>query len=699
MEIDSAIDTGLYLTRRKLGRAWSNVSIFMDRFRLRGWRRGLNELASDAMTMGVLGGLVTIMLAIPAFEETKKDWRAQTEYSVTFLDRYGEEIGQRGILQNDSVPLEEFPDYFIKSVLATEDRRFYSHFGIDIPGTLRAMVTNARAGGVVQGGSSLTQQLAKNLFLSSEQTLDRKIKEAFLSLWLEANLTKDEILKLYLDRAYMGGGAHGADAAARFYFDKSIRDVTLAESAMLAGLFKAPSNYAPHRNLPRARARANEVLYNLVQAGLMTEGEIRNARLQPASPIARDEVERAQYFLDWAYERVQELVPPGGRTIFVRTTVDVGIQRHAEQVVQTTLRQIGKEKRVEQAAAVVMETDGAVRAIVGGRDYGESQFNRATQARRQPGSSFKPFVYAQALIEGYEPSTVVRDQPRTYGDWTPRNYNRRYAGNVTLQNALSRSINTIPVFLAQTIGQGKIVELAKRMGVDSPILITRSLPLGVAEITVLEMAQSYAVFANGGRESRGYGIISIRDSSGEIIYQRPPDARPRILEERVAAGMNQMLNAVVIGGTGRRAQIEGVTVAGKTGTTQSYRDAWFVGYTGNFAGAVWLGNDDFTQTNDMTGGSTPAQTWQQIMDFAHSGIDLKPMLGVDPPDFVARQRPATGEGQQQRYDVLNDSAIEVLAAMRRDLEQILGPYVTARAPVAPSASAEVAAAPSDAAPL
>ena len=680
MEVDAAIDTGLYTSRQRFARGWTHLSIFMDRFRVRGWRRALNELASDAMTMGVLGGLVTVMLAIPAFKETEKDWRAQTEYSVTFLDRYGEEIGQRGILQNDAIPLEAFPDYFIKAVLATEDRRFYSHFGIDIPGTMRAMLTNARAGGVVQGGSSLTQQLAKNLFLSSEQTLDRKIKEAFLSLWLEANLTKDEILKLYLDRAYMGGGAHGADAAARFYFDKSIRDVTLAEAAMLAGLFKAPSNYAPHRNLPRARARANEVLYNLVQAGFMTEGEIRNARLRPAEPVTRDTEERAQYFIDWAYERVQELVPPGGRTIFVRTTIDTGLQRHAEQVVQATLRQIGQERRVSQSAAVVLETDGAVRAMVGGRDYGESQFNRATQARRQPGSSFKPFVYAQALIEGYEPSSVVVDKPRYYGDWSPRNYGRSYAGSVTLQNALARSINTIPVFLAQSIGQGKIVELAKRMGVDSPITITRSLPLGVAEITVLEMAQSYAVFANGGNEARGYGIISIRDSGGEIIYQRPDTEPTPVLEPRVAMGMNQMLNAVVMSGTGRRAQIEGVTVAGKTGTTQSYRDAWFVGYTGNYAGAVWLGNDDFTQTNNLTGGSTPAQTWQQIMDFAHSGIDLNPMPGVDDPNMVIGQREAPAEAEQQRFDVLNDSAIDVLGDMRRDFERMLAADVATGGP-------------------
>ena len=682
MEVDAAIDTGLYTARRKLGRGWTHLSIFMDRFRVRGWRRAVTELASDAMTMGVLGGAVTIMLAIPAFKETEKDWRSQTEYSVTFLDRYGEEIGQRGILQNDSVPLDAFPDYFIKAVLATEDRRFYSHFGIDIPGTMRAMLTNARAGGVVQGGSSITQQLAKNLFLSSEQTLDRKIKEAFLSLWLEANLSKDEILKLYLDRAYMGGGAHGADAAARFYFDKSIRDVTLAEAAMLAGLFKAPSNYAPHRNLPRARARANEVLYNLVQAGFMTEGEIRNARARPASPVTRDTEERAQYFIDWAYERVQDLVPPGGRTIFVRTTVDTGLQRHAEQVVEATLRQVEKEKRASQAAVVVLETDGAVRAMVGGRDYGVSQFNRATLARRQPGSSFKPFVYAQALIEGYEPSTVVTDRPRTYGDWTPRNYNRRYAGDVTLQNALARSINTIPVYLAQTIGQGKIVELAKAMGVESPILITRSLPLGVAEITVLEMAQAYNVFANDGLAPRAYGIISIRDAAGEIIYQHP-DAEPeRVMPAHVAEGMNQMLNAVVTAGTGRRAQIPDVTAAGKTGTTQSYRDAWFVGYTGNYAGAVWLGNDDFTQTNDMTGGSTPAQTWQQVMDFAHSGIDLRPMPGVDDPDAPLRQRPAPAEARQQRFDVLNDSAIDVLGQMRRDFETLLGPTVAASAPAA-----------------
>ena len=408
---------------------------FMDRFHVAGWKRWvLVEPASEAATLGTVGLVLALALALPAFYETSdEDWLKKSELAVQFLDRYGNEVGARGIKHNDSIPIEEFPDHLIKATLATEDRRFYEHFGIDVPGTLRAVVTNARAGGVVQGGSSITQQLAKNLFLSNERTIERKVKEAFLAIWLETRLTKNQILKLYLDRAYLGGGAFGVDAAAQYYFNKSAREVNLAEAAMMAGLFKAPTRYAPHINLPAARARANTVLDNLIEAGMMTEGQVFGARRNPAIAVDRRDERQPNYYLDYAYDEIKKLVDKlpksvQERVFIVRTGLDVNLQRQSESAVEETLREYGRQYGARQAATAVMDNDGTVRAIVGGRDYSESQFNRATDAQRQPGSSFKPYVYSAAFIHGLKPTTVVVDGPICIGNWCPHNYSGGYSG-------------------------------------------------------------------------------------------------------------------------------------------------------------------------------------------------------------------------------------------------------------------------------
>src|SRR5256885_5460041 len=449
----------------------------MDRFHVAGWRRWyFVEPLSEGMTLGTGGLLVMLALAIPAFRETSDDdWLKKSELAVTLLDRYGNEVGTRGIKHNDSLRLEEFPDHLIKATLATEDRRFYDHFGIDIPGLFRAMSANARAGGVVQGGSSISQQLAKNLFLSNERTIERKVKEAFLALWLEARLPKNEILKLYLDRAYLGGGTFGVDAAAQYYFNKSAREVTLAEAAMLAGLFKAPSRFAPHINLPAARARANVVLDNLVEAGFMTEGQVFGARRNPATALDRRDERIANYYLDFAFDEMKKLVATfpkslHERVFVVRTVLDVNLHRESENTIESMIRQYGNDYKARQAAAVVLDLDGAVRAMVGGRDYGQSQFNRATDALRQPGASFKPYVYATALSNGFKPTSIVVDAPICLGNWCPQNYGHSYAGSMTLTMALTKSINTIAVRLSIAVGNGnpkagrfKIVQLARRM--------------------------------------------------------------------------------------------------------------------------------------------------------------------------------------------------------------------------------------------
>ncbi|CUX16931.1 transglycosylase domain-containing protein [Agrobacterium sp. NCPPB 925] len=638
LRIDSFIDSGLWTAAARLVDFWEDVTIASRKLHVRGWKKLLVNLTCDALTFGTAGSVVLLALAMPAFEETKKDWRYRGDFAVTFLDRYGNTIGHRGIIHEDSVPIDQMPDHFIKAVLATEDRRFFDHFGIDFIGLARAMSENARAGGVVQGGSTLTQQLAKNLFLTNERSLERKIKEAFLALWLETNMSKKEILSLYLDRAYMGGGTFGAAAAAQFYFGKNLTDVTLSESAILAGLFKAPAKYAPHVNLPAARARANTVLSNLVQSGLMTEGQVIGARRNPATVIDRADVKAPDYFLDWAFDEVQRLAAEGkfkDHTVVVRTTIDTGLQQAAEQAMEMELREYGEGYRVKQGAMVMIENGGGVRAMVGGRDYGESQFNRATAALRQPGSSFKVYTYSAAMEKGMKPETLISDAPVTWRGWSPQNYGRSYAGKVTLQVALAKSYNTVPVRLAKDVlGTQVIVDTAKAMGVATPLRSDKTIPLGTSEVTVLDQATAYAVFPADGMQSRRHGIEQVLDYEGKVLYDFSHDEPPakRVLSQEANSKMNQMLVTIPVMGTARRGALEnGIVSGGKTGTSQAYRDAWYVGFTGNYTTAVWFGNDEFTPMNNMTGGALPAMTYKRLMDYAHQGMELRPIPGIQNP--------------------------------------------------------------------
>ena len=552
---------------------------------------------------------------------------------MTILDRYGNEVGTRGIRHNDSIPLDQFPDHLVKAVLATEDRRFFEHFGIDIAGTSRAMLTNARAGGVVQGGSSITQQLAKNLFLSNERTIERKVKEAFLALWLEVRLSKNDILKLYLDRAYLGGGTFGVDAAAQFYFNKSARDVNLAEAAMLAGMFKAPTRYAPHVNLAASRARANEVLSNMVEAGFMSEGQVYGARMNPAKIVERGESQTPDYFLDWAFEEVQRIMHGKEDHILVaRTTVDTALQRMAEDALEGTIAQSGRARHFEQGAMVVMETDGAVRALVGGKDYGESQFNRATHAYRQPGSSFKPYVYITAFETGkYTPKTVVSGGGAACGHWAPKNFAAGESNTMALHDALAHSINTIAVKVSLDVGRDKVLETMRKLGITR-LKKTCSLALGDQGLTPLEHTENYAVFASGGLDVRAYAIEEIRGlASEEMLYNHDRDEPPRkqIFSRKSVEMLNTMMQQVVTGGTGRAAQLDFTYSIGKTGTSSAFRDAWFMGITGQYVAGIWLGNDDFTPMSRVTGGSFPAQTWHTFMVAAHDTDNIPQIPGIE----------------------------------------------------------------------
>ena len=695
--LDSWVDSGLFRSARGLRESYERFSTFMDRFHVAGWRRVLTEAVSEGATLGTVGLVLMLALAIPAFRMTSDDdWLKKSELAVTFLDRYGNEVGQRGVRHNDSIPLDQFPDHLIKAVLATEDRRFYDHFGVDITGTLRALATNARAGGVVQGGSTLTQQLAKNLFLSNERTLDRKIKEAFLALWLEARLTKNEILKLYLDRAYMGGGAFGVDAAAQYYFNKSARDVDLAEAAMLAGLFKAPTKFSPNVNLPAARARANVVLDNLVDTGFMTEGQVFGARRHPATPVDRRDDHAPNYYLDYAFDEMKKLVETfpksmTERVFVVRTALDTNLQRAADAAVENQLRQYGDEYNAHQADAVLMDVDGSVRAMVGGRDYGASQFNRATDALRQPGSSFKPYVYATALERGMKPTSIVVDAPICLGNWCPHNYGGSFRGAMPLITALTHSINTVAVRLSVMIGDGnpklgraRIIKTAHDMGITTPLPDTPSLPIGADAVTMIEHVGAYGAFPNLGMRVTPHAILEVRTGDGKVVwrYDRDGPKPKRALPQHVAMDMIKMMNNVVENGTGRRARLDGITAAGKTGTTNMSRDAWFMGYTGNFVCGVWFGNDDYQPMNRMTGGALPAMTWHDIMAYAHQGIEVKQLPGVPVPPARAptvAEAKKGGETPPPRPRLLSKRGAEALVRIERmmdDATRALGPLPT-----------------------
>lgn len=691
--VDAALDSSLHGLGRIAGERYERFRSIMGKFTVSGPARLVNEAASEALTLSVAGIALMAGLAHGATRGVTEERIRSQPLAVTFLDRYGSEIGKRGIRQDDSVRLEQLPDHLIRAALATEDRRFYEHFGIDFIGLARAMSVNARASGIVQGGSTITQQLAKNLFLSNERSIDRKIKEAFLAVWLEQHLSKNEILKLYLDRAYMGAGVFGVTAAAEHYFGKSVKDISLAEAAMLAGLFKAPSRFAPHNNLPAARARAADVLSNMVEARFITLGQAETARRNPASPVDRPRGTSPDYYLDWAFETVTRMADAGAfgsdRVLIVKTPHDPAIQAKSEQAVEQILRRHGDEYGTTQAATVTMDVDGGVRAMVGGRDYGGSQFNRATDAARQPGSSYKPFVYAAAMAQGlFRPNSIVTDAPVCIGNWCPNNYGRSYAGSMPLTVAMARSINTIPVRMSIQMGRAlgethdaraaargrrAIIDMSRKMGlVSTPLTDSVALPIGAAEVTVLDMTAGYATLARGGAYVSPYVTLSVYNPAGRLLWRHDRDGRApqQIMPAQVAEDMNFILSKVPTEGTGRRAALENVVSAGKTGTTNGYKDAWYVGYTGNLVTGVWYGNDDSSETNNMTGGSLPAMTFKEIMAFAHAGLDLRPIPGVSAPAPAPRQPPVAAApvmGQEQsdqlRVGHLSRRSFEVISSV------------------------------------
>jgi penicillin-binding protein 1A len=544
--------------------------------------------------------------------------------NVTILADDGTVLAERG-LRRGHVRLDVLPPYLAKAVIATEDRRFYHHFGIDPLGLVRASFRDASAGTVVEGGSTITQQLAKNLFLSPKRTLTRKLEEVIYAIWLEQRFTKDEILELYLNRVYFGGGTYGIEAAAQHYFGRSARSVTLPQAALLAGLLKAPSKYAPTRSVKLASARVDEVLENMVEAGFLSPEEARAASQQPLRLSAKGDDTGYPYAVDWVAELLPEFIGDNDSDLIVDTTIDASLQRQTQQSLRQILDEQGGEVDASEGAVVVLDPQGGVKALVGGRSYSTSPFDRALKAERQPGSAFKPFVYLAALESGYTPDSRAYDGPTTVAGWSPRNHSGTYQGEVSLRNAMAQSLNTVAARLGAEVGGWRVVRTAKRLGIHSKLHDRPSIALGTAEVNLLELTGAYTPFANGGQGVMPHIIQRVRNGDGKVLYQRQRSTTGQVVALPYVAEMNDMLNTTVLRGTGRRAAIPGQIAAGKTGTSQNSRDAWFIGYTAYYVGGVWIGNDDGSPMRNVTGGMLPAMLWHDIMLYAHEN---KPPLAL-----------------------------------------------------------------------
>ncbi len=538
--------------------------------------------------------------------------------TITVKAADGSVLQRYGDIKGESLRVEDLPPYLTYAILAVEDRRFYEHFGLDPWGVLRAFIVNVTRGSVVQGGSTITQQLAKNLFLSKDRTLKRKIQEALLAIWLERTLTKDEILSAYLNRVYLGSGAYGIDAAARVYYNKPATALTLRESATLAGLLKAPSRYSPAANPDLAAQRTQVVLNSMVDAGFIDKEQIDSLSKIPPSPRRKPSSgDTVRYFTDYIVSQLDDLIGTPDRDVVIETTLDVDVQNAAEAALTKGLL-ANADKNVSQGAVVVLRLDGAVTAMVGGRDYGMSEFNRATHALRSPGSSFKPVVYLTALEMGWRPSDLIVDEPMTEGKYRPQNYKGEYMGEVTLLEALTFSLNTVAVKLIQAVGPEAVIGTARRLGITANLEPNLSLALGSNGVPIIEMATAYAALGRGGYAVQPFSILRISDEEGSVYYEHTGEAFMRqVVSAQNINQITMMMRSVVDNGTGQGARF-GVPVAGKTGTSQEFRDAWFIGFTDRYAAAVWVGNDDNSSMKRITGGSIPASVWRETMQVAQS---------------------------------------------------------------------------------
>lgn len=606
----------------------------------RGRRRGaprrrrsfIGRLFYGIVVLGLWGAIALVgLLAYHATQLPPIDRLTvpQRPPNIAILANDGSLIANRGQTGGRNISINDVPAHLPQAFIAIEDRRFYGHFGIDPIGIARALVTNVMTGATVQGGSTITQQLAKNLFLTQERTAARKFQEAILALWLERHYSKDELLELYMNRVYFGAGAYGVEAAARRYFDKTASELTLAESAMLAGLVQAPSRLAPTRNPRAARDRASLVLAAMADQGFIDETRMANAMARPAELSRPLGPGTANYAADYVMDVLDDFVGAVQEDVVVHTTIDLGMQQAAETALITELTEQGEQFGVGQGAIVSMRPDGAVQALVGGKDYAQSQFNRAVAARRQPGSAFKPFVFLAAVERGLTPDTIREDRPVRFGNWSPENFSRDFRGPVSLRDALALSLNTVAAQLGMEVGVREVVRVAQRLGVISPMQANASIALGTSEVTPIELTGAYAAFANGGLGVIPYVITRVETAEGQVLFQRVRGGLGRVIDDEAVAMMNAMMHETMVAGTARRAALPGWQAGGKTGTSQGFRDAWFVGYTATLVTGVWIGNDDNSPTRRASGGNLPVDIWARFMEAALAGDYPQPLPGAD----------------------------------------------------------------------
>lgn len=621
--------------------------------RRRSFLQGLFYWGAVLFVWGLIFALAFLAVFAADLPDTSSLNAVRRQPSISYLDRSGALVSVRGSQYAPPVDLDRLPPYVPAAFVAIEDRWFYWHVGFNPWGIVRSQVYNLthRGGGPLRGGSTITQQLARNLFLTMDQTYRRKAQELVLAIWLETKFTKKEILALYLNRVYFGAGAYGIEAASQRYFGKPADRLTIGESALLAGMMKGPSRYSPVSSADRAARRATVVLNEMVRSGAITPAQRAEAIRTPVRVNPTLASQRAQYFTDWVDEQVRSLVGEPTEDLIVETTLDLPIQASAEQALRAGVGGAGGQG-VQQGALVALDGEGRVRAYVGGVDYEESQFDRAAMARRQAGSAFKPFVYLTALERGRTPDTPVVDEAIRIGTWEPRNYTGEFLGPITLQTALAQSVNTVAARLANEVGTGNVAATARRLGISSRVQLDPSMALGAVEVSPLEMAQAYAPFANGGFAAPAWAIERVRTAGGKVLYDRSVarPARTPVIGSPALPQMNQMMRQVLVSGTGTRARVPGFDLAGKTGTTSDYRDAWFVGYTGGFVAAVWVGRDDNTPMRRVTGGGAPAAVWQGFMSRALPRLRAEPIPGGLPPQAEAAdpigdllQAPAEGE--------------------------------------------------------
>jgi penicillin-binding protein 1A len=547
--------------------------------------------------------------------DTSKLYNVHKQPSITYLDRSGALLGVRGSQYAPPVDIDKLPPYVPAAFIAIEDRRFYSHWGFDAWGIMRAIGADLRHGHAVEGASTITQQLARNLFLTPDQNIKRKVQEVMLAVWLEHKFSKKQILALYLNRVYFGGGAYGIESASQRFFNKPASQLTVGEAAMLAGLLKSPTHYSPVGDAERSASRATIVLDKMVETHAITPEQRAEAFAHPVKVSKTLASAYIQYFVDWVDNQTRQLVGQPTKDLVVETTLDLPLDGLAANAVRSIVAK-DYNQGVQQAALVSVDGAGRVRALIGGVDYGESQFNRAVDAKRQAGSAWKPFVYLAAMEAGRTPDVQVVDEPLTIGNWSPHNYTNKYLGQMTIQQALAQSINTVAARLADEVGRDNVAHVAHRLGIVSTINTDPAMALGTTQVSPLEMAQAYTPFGNGGNLAPAYGIEQIRTTDGQVLYQHKADAKVNVIGNPPLAYMDQMMRAVVAGGTGTKAAIPGYDIAGKTGTTSDYKDAWFCGFTGGFTTVVWTGKDDATPMRKVTGGGAPAELWRSYMALA-----------------------------------------------------------------------------------